>query len=116
MEAHAAPRSKRYSAEILTGDAGKLWDTAWITQLCRDTLQALGTPSGCRLLIASPFHEHGQGRTVSIGSDFAGIGEHTMEPFGLLADDGSPLSVSLRRLRLSEQVLNHRARQTATGQ
>jgi len=105
--------SKRYSAEILTGDAGKLWDTAVrITQPCRDTLQALGTPSD-RLLIAHRFKNMVKGGPFRSDWIFAGIGEHTMEPFGLLADDGSPLSVSLRRLRLSEQVLNHRARQNS---
>ena len=60
-----------------------------------------------------PFQEHAQRRTFRSDWIFAGIGDHTMEPFGLLADDGSPLSVSLRRLRLSEQVLNHRARQNS---
>ena len=34
-----APRSNRYSAEILTGEASKLWETAVrLTQPCRDTL------------------------------------------------------------------------------
>ena len=103
--------SKRHSAEILTGEAGKLWDTAVrITQPCRDTLQALGTPSD-RLLIAHRFKNMVKGGPFRSDWVFAGIGERTMEHFGLLADDGSPLSVSLRRLRLSEQVLNQRARQ-----
>lgn len=105
--------SKRYSTEILTGEAGKLWDTAVrITQPCRDTLQVLGTPSD-RLLIAHRFKNMRRGGPFRSDWIFAGIGDHTMETFGLLADDGSPLSVSLRRLRLSEQVLNQRARQNS---
>lgn len=105
--------SKRYSTEILTGEAGKLWDTAVrITQPCREALQALGTPSD-RLLIAHRQKNMREGGPFRSDWMFAGIGEHTMEPFGLLADDGSPLRVSLRRLRLSEQVLNQRARQNS---
>ena len=71
-----------------------------ITQPCRDTLQSLGTPSD-RLLIAHRFKNMVKGGPFRSGLGFAGIGERTMEHFGLLADDGSPLSVSLRRLRLS---------------
>lgn len=101
----------RYSAEILTGEASKLWETAVrLTQPCRDTLQSLGTPSD-KLLIAhraKDMTDDGPFRTDWL---YGGIGDHTMAPFGLLADDGSPLTVSLRRLRLSEQVLNQRARQ-----
>lgn len=105
--------SKRHSAEILTGEAGKLWDTAVrITQPCRDTLQALGTPSD-KLLIAHRFKNLRKGGPFQSDWMSAGIGEHTMAPFGLMADDGSPLSVALRRLRLSEQVLNQRARQNS---
>jgi hypothetical protein len=103
--------AKRYSAEILTGDAGKLWETAVrLTQPCRDALEALGSPSD-KLLIA---HRH---KNLSNAGPFrtdwlsGGIGDHIMTLLGLLTDDGSPLTVSLRRLRLSEQVLNQRARQ-----
>lgn len=103
--------AQRYSAEILTGEVGKLWESAIrLTQPCRDALEALGSPSN-RLLIA---HRHKDYRDSGpFRSDWlsGGIGDHTLEPFGLLADDGSPLVVSLRRLRLSEQVLNQRARQ-----
>lgn len=105
--------SKRHSAEILTGEAGKLWDTAMrITQPCRDTLEVLGTPSD-KVLVAHRFKNMRNGGPFRSDWIRAGIGDHTMEPFGLLADDGSPLTVSLRRLRLSEQVLNQRARQNS---
>jgi hypothetical protein len=101
----------RYSAEIFTGEASKLWETALrLTQPCRDTLQSLGTPSD-KLLIAhrsKDMTDDGPFRTDWL---HGGIGDHRMAPLGLLADNGSPLTVSLRRLRLSEQVLNRRARQ-----
>jgi len=101
----------RYSAEILTGEASKLWETAVrLTQPCRDTLQSLETPSD-KLLIAhrsKDMTDAGSFRTDWLDG---GISHHRMAPLGLLADNGSPLTVSLSRLRLSEQVLNQRARQ-----
>ncbi|MCK5751612.1 MAG: hypothetical protein KAH46_02790, partial [Mycobacterium sp.] len=105
--------TKRYSAEILAGEAGMLWESAVrLTAHCRTTLAALGTPSE-KLLIA---HRH---RNLINSGPFrqewltAGIGDHYMADAGLLADDGTPLRVSLRRLRLSEQVLNQHARQNS---
>lgn len=103
--------TKRYSAEILAGEAGKLWENALaLTAPCRTALAELGTPSE-KLLIA---HRH---KNLTGDGPFrqdwltAGIGDHYMADAGLLADDGTPLRVSLRRLRLSEQVLNQHARQ-----
>lgn len=105
--------AKRYSAEILAGEAGKLWENAVsLTEPCRTALAALGSPSD-KLLIA---HRH---KNLTDGGPFrqewstAGIGDHYMADAGLLADDGTPLRVSLRRLRLSEQVLNQHARQNS---
>lgn len=105
--------TKRYSAEILAGEAGKLWENAVrLTAPCRTTLAVLGTPSE-KLLIA---HRH---KNLVDGGPFrqewltAGIGDHYLADAGLLADDGTQLRVSLRRLRLSEQVLNQHARQNS---
>ncbi|MGQ9349417.1 hypothetical protein [Mycolicibacterium gilvum] len=105
--------TKRYSAEILAGEAGKLWEDAiGLTDSCRTALAALGTPSE-KLLIA---HRH---KNRTDGGPFrqewltAGSGDHYMAGADLLADDETPLRVSLRRLRLSEQVLNQRARQNS---
>lgn len=105
--------SRRFNSEILAGEAGKLWETAVsVTESCRTALAALGTPSE-KLLIA---HRH---RNLTHEGTFrqdwltAGIGDHYMANVGLLADDGTPLRVSLRRLRLSEQVLNQHARQNS---
>lgn len=105
--------TKRYSAEILAGEAGKLWENAVrLTEPCRTALAALRTPSE-KLLIA---HRH---KNLTDEGPFrqewltAGIGDHYMSDAGLLADDGTPLRVSLRRLRLSEQVLNQHARQNS---
>ena len=105
--------TKRYSAEILAGEAGKLWENAVrLTEPCRATLAELGTPSE-KLLIA---HRHKNFTGVGPFRQewlTAGIGDHYMADAGLLADDGTPLRVSLRRLRLSEQVLNQQARQNS---
>lgn len=105
--------SKRFGAEILAGDAGKLWENAVrLTAPCRTTLAVLGTPSE-KLLIA---HRHKNFATIGPFRQewlTAGIGDHYMADAGLLADDGTPLRVSLRRLRLSEQVLNEHARQNS---
>ena len=105
--------TKRYSAEILAGEAGKLWENAlFLTEPCRTALAELGTPSE-KLLIA---HRH---KNLTGDGPFrqewltAGIGDHYMAYASLLADDGIPLRVSLRRLRLSEQVLNQHARQNS---
>jgi hypothetical protein len=105
--------TKRFSAEILAGEAGKLWENAVrLTEPCRTALAELGTPSD-KLLIA---HRH---KNLTDDGPFrqewltAGIGDHYMADAGLLADDGTPLRVSLRRLRLSEQVLNQHARQNS---
>ncbi|WP_125079794.1 hypothetical protein [Mycobacterium sp. P7213] len=105
--------TKRYSAEIFAAEAGKLWDNAVsLTESCRTALAALGTPSE-KLLIA---HRHkNRAGFGPFRQDWltAGIGDHYMTDAGLLADDGTPLRVSLRRLRLSEQVLNQHARQNS---
>ncbi|MDD4866228.1 MAG: hypothetical protein PHQ28_03615 [Mycobacterium sp.] len=104
---------QRHSVEILGGEAGKLWEKAvGLTQACRDTLDVLGSPSE-KLLIAHRsfnYSETGPFRTDWLSG---GIGDHTMATLGLLSDEGRPLPVSLRRLRLSEQVLNQRARQNS---
>lgn len=103
--------SQRFKAEILTGEAGKLWDTAVkLTQPCRDALAAIGSPSN-KLLIARGGKNYFGAGPFKTDWLTGGIGDRTMAQFGLLGDDGSPLTVSLRRLRLSEQVLNQRARQ-----
>lgn len=83
-----------------------------MTEPCRATLAELGTPSE-KLLIA---HRHKNFTGVGPFRQewlTAGIGDHYMADAGLLADDGTPLQVSLRRLRLSEQVLNQQARQNS---
>lgn len=105
--------SKRHSDEILTGEAGKLWDRAVkLTQPCRDALQARGTPTD-KLLIA---HRHkdirGEGpfRSEWTSSHLAGYDRDRSAPRDA---DGRPIRVTFQRLRLSEQVLSQRARQNS---
>lgn len=105
--------ARRYNSETLAGEAGKLWENAvCLTEPCRTALAALGTPSQ-KLLIG---HRHknliGEGPFRQEWLN-AGIGDHYMAKASLLADDGTPLRVNLRRLRLSEQVLNQQARQNS---
>ncbi len=120
--------SRRYSAEVLTGDAGKLWETAVrITQPCRDTLAALGSPT-TKLLVAHRANSAGlrpaargnhARRTRSVvdlgpfRTDWlsGGFGAHMVSGLDLRTDSGSPLQISLQRLRLTEQVLNEHPRQ-----
>ncbi|MFL0172339.1 hypothetical protein [Mycobacterium sp. SMC-13] len=105
--------AKRYSAEILAGEAGKLWETAVaLTEPCRATLAALGTPSE-KLLIARRYKNF---PTVGLFRQewlTSGFGDDNVRVGDLLAEDGTPQRVSLRRLRLSEQVLNQHARQNS---
>lgn len=104
---------RRHSDEILTGEAGKLWDRAVrLTQPCRDALEARGTPTG-KLLIA---HRHkdirGEGpfRTEWTSAMLAGRSGGQSAP---LDPNGQPIRVTFQRLRLSEQVLSQRARQNS---
>ncbi len=120
--------SQRYSAEVLSGEAGKLWETAVrITQPCRETLAALGSPTN-KLLVAHRANPVGlpaaprginvrrKENLVDLGpfrTDWisGGFGKQMVSGLDLSTDFGSPLQISLRRLRLTEQVLNDRARQ-----
>lgn len=105
--------AKRYSSEILGGEAGKLWENAvTLTEQCRTTLAALGTPSE-KLLIG---HRHKN--VANIGRfrqewSTEGLSDYYLRDAALLADDGTSLRVNLRRLRLSEQVLNQHSRQNS---
>lgn len=105
--------SRRYSSEILAGEAGKLWERAVrLTQPCRDALDAMGQPTG-KLLIAHRNmnrRRHGPFRTewasACLGAPRA----------GQQAVDGDSPQWSFRRIRLTEQVLNHTARQNTEAE
>lgn len=102
---------QRHSTEILAGEAGKLWQTAVrLTEPCRDTLEALNRRTD-KLLIAHRSYNYPDGGPFRSDWLSGGMGHHLTASLGLLSDAGQPLPVSLRRLRLSEQVLNQRAHQ-----
>ena len=97
--------TRRYSTEILAGEAGKLWErTVTLTQPCRDALGALGRPTD-KLLVA---HRH-----QNLTSEGPFRTEWTNACLGTTTAsrtaDGP--TWTFRRLRLTEQVLNQTARQ-----
>lgn len=97
--------TRRYSDEILAGEAGKLWERAvTLTQPCRDALNAVGRPTD-KLLVA---HRH-----KNLTSDGPFRTEWTTACLGTSrasrTADGP--AWTFRRLRLTEQVLNQTARQ-----
>ena len=100
--------TKRHSDEILAGEAGTLWERAvTLTQPCRDALDAMGQPTS-KLLVA---HRHKNlGSRGTFRTEWAraclGAGRAGQE-----APTGGGPQWSFRRLRLTEQVLNHTARQ-----
>ncbi|MBM7460765.1 hypothetical protein [Rhodococcus coprophilus] len=97
--------TRRYSNEILAGEAGKLWERAvTLTQPCRDARNAMGRPTD-KLLVA---HRH-----KNLTSDGPFRTEWTTACLGTSSAsrtaDGP--TWTFRRLRLTEQVLNQTARQ-----
>ncbi|WP_129978006.1 hypothetical protein [Rhodococcus sp. Q1] len=97
--------SRRYSHEILAGEAGRLWERAvTLTQPCRNALHRMGHPSD-RLLVAH--------RNKNLTSDGPFRTEWTTACLGTSNASrtaGGP-NWTFRRLRLTEQVLNQTARQ-----
>lgn len=97
--------TRRYSTEILAGEAGKLWERAvTLTQPCRVALDAVGRPTD-KLLVAH--------RNKNLTSDGPFRTEWTTACLGTSSTSrtaGGP-TWTFRRLRLTEQVLNQTARQ-----
>lgn len=97
--------SRRYSDEILAGEAGKLWERAvTLTQPCRDALDATGRPTD-KLLVA---HRH-----LNLRSDgpFRTEWMHACLGTSVTGQTSTGPTWTFRRLRLTEQVLNQTARQ-----
>ena len=104
----------RHFSNPFAGKSAVLWELAVsLTQPARDTLDALGHPTD-KLFVAV-----NQGRP---STDDCGLFRTDWSPVDSAAkawrrtveiadDHGAPLTVSLRRLRLSEQVINERASQ-----
>lgn len=97
--------TRRYSSEILAGEAGKLWECAvTLTKPCRDALDAMGHPTD-KLLVAH--------RYKNLTSDGPFRTEWTSACLGVSGarHAASGPRWTFRRLRLTEQVLNQTARQ-----
>ncbi|MGV1005140.1 MAG: hypothetical protein ACOYEV_10355 [Candidatus Nanopelagicales bacterium] len=108
--------ASRYSDESLTGDASMVIGRATaITAQARRTAALLGCPTDSLLLFrggnASASRGAGLFRT-DLSQPYV-VAARWHEAAGLVADDGAPLRVTHRRLRLTEQVLNAQPRQNA---
>lgn len=102
--------SRRYSNEILAGEAGKLWERAFtLTQPCREALASLGRPTD-KLLVA---HRH-----KNLKSDGPFRTEWMSACLGTSSAGRAATGPTwtFRRLRLTEQVLNQTARQNTETQ
>lgn len=110
------PRA-RYFTHAFTGRRAVLWELAVaLTQPARDTLALLGHPTDKLLVARSLGHAtaHPTGIFRTDWSDASGTLAGTWKRRVVVAgDDGQPLTVGLQRLRLTEQVLNQRARQNS---
>ena len=107
-------RSKKDRTETLTGRAARHWlRTVGLTQPARDTHAALGQQAD-QLFIARLGNRTRQGPSGLFTTDWSRTDYATDEWNRLVTiqgDDGAPLSASLQRIRLTEQVLNWQARQ-----
>jgi len=107
------PASGRFTSNNLVGSApsseGHLFDIAVeLTAPARATLAHLGRPTD-RLLMARSSHPKGSGLFIERFEDeptVSSAGARWNARAGLHDDAGDAMSVSLRRLRLTEQVLN----------
>ena len=107
----------RNFSNSFAGARATLWETAVsLTQPARETLAALGHPTD-KLFIAvavSSRTAHPTGLFLTDWSKLHGADKsHWSGSVQVTGDDGHPLTVTLSRLRLSEQVLNERASQNS---
>ncbi|WP_435278726.1 hypothetical protein [Rhodococcus yananensis] len=97
--------TRRYSDEILAGEAGKLWERAVaLTQPCRDALSVMGRPTDT-LLVA---HRH---KNLKADGPFRMEWTSACLTASHVGRAATGPSWTFRRLRLTEQVLNQTARQ-----
>jgi len=106
----------RFFSNAFSGKQALLWEMAVaVTQTCRDTAAALGHPTA-KLLIAG----EGKGSTADPSGVFRTdwtqpwtVAGSWQKLAGVTGDDGQPLVPTLRRLRLTEQVISNRSRQNS---
>lgn len=107
--------AKRYFTSNFAGNESRLMERAIrMTQPARYTLEQLGFPTN-QLLIALGTHttRHPSGIFITDWST-SGYFVKSLEKLApVLGDDGTPLHLNLRRLRLTEQVHSQRSRQNS---
>ncbi len=97
--------TRRYSHEILAGEAGKLWERAvTLTQPCRNAMDAIGRPTD-KLLIAH------RNKNFTSGGPFRTEWMSACLGTSITGRKATGPTWTFRRLRLTEQVLNQTARQ-----
>lgn len=108
------PRA-RYFTNAFTGRRADLWELAVaLTQPGRDALALLGHPTD-KLLVARVLGNHSTHPTGIFRTDcgHADPDAAWRQRVVVAGDDGQPLKIGLQRLRLTEQVVNQRARQNS---
>jgi hypothetical protein len=108
----------RFSDESLTGRAARVIDRAvTLTEQARKTMTLLGTPTDSLVLYRAGAYYGDDGSNV-----FRTNLDHHRSLYlkwntraDLKCDDGTPLTVTFQRLRLTEQVLNSRPRQNSAS-
>lgn len=106
----------RYSDESLTGEAGgAIARTLALTAQARETVGLLGNPTNSLIMFLKS--SAGSRRGADLFETKVPNAAHFIQCWQdrtqLLADDQTPLWLSLQRLRLTEQVLNKRPRQNS---
>lgn len=106
----------RYSDESLTGEAGgAIARILALTAQARETVGLLGSPTNSLTVFLKA--SAGSRRGADLFETKVPIASHFIQCWQdrtqLLADDHTPLWLSLQRLRLTEQVLNKRPRQNS---
>lgn len=104
----------RFFSSSFSGKAGRIWRAvAEITQPSRDFLESKGEPTDILLLGRVLEGSSGGKMFKSDWSQCRGTAETWQKMSGLTDDNGAPLTIDFRRLRLTEQVVNRRSNQNS---
>ena len=104
----------RFFSNAFAGERATLWEMAVsLTQPARETLATLGHPTDSLFISVASSNRsaHPTGLFRTDWSQRHGATSAWSRSVQVTGDDGSPLRVTLSRLRLSEQVLNERSSQ-----
>lgn len=107
----------RYFSNAFSGKRARLWEVAVsVTQPARETLAALGHPTG-KLFVAALIPNRTTHPTRLFRIDWSGQHgahiSHWSSAIQVTDDDKHPLPVTLSRLRLSEQAINEKSSQNS---